>query len=442
MLAGLTGAFAAVLLVAPPQVELAGDQTVRVTAGEVRVGERTVTVAAAELAVAPTVVVAVRDEMLARLPLYNEKQAGWIRGAKLRGVTTQETTARFLLDPDSLRVKAGPGDAKVYQRGVDYQADLEWGTFGRLPGGGMADGAKVYVDYRHGLNRIDTVLIDGQGRAVVRAGQPHNAVPQPPAVAAGEVPLANLWVPGRLPRLTRDNILPILETAFPEAPVPSPTPAERLLPKSLAKLRNGERLRLLAWGDSVTDGGFVGDLSKRWQDQFVARLKERFPKADIELIHLGWGGRNTDSFLKEPPGSRWNYQEKVLGSKPDLVVSEFVNDSWRNPAQVEEQYSRFLKDFQAIGAEWIILTPHYVRADWMGLKSERDCDTDPRPYTTGVRQFCAKHNVPCGDAAVRWGRLWRQGIPYSTLLLNAINHPDWRGMKLFADALMVLFPAQ
>jgi hypothetical protein len=35
--------------------------------------------------------------------------------------------------------------------------------------------------------------------------------------------------------------------------------------------------------------------------------------------------------------------------------------------------------------------------------------------------------------------LWRQGIPYNALMLNAINHPDARGMRLFADALMALF---
>jgi hypothetical protein len=44
-----------------------------------------------------------------------------------------------------------------------------------------------------------------------------------------------------------------------------------------------------------------------------------------------------------------------------------------------------------------------------------------------------------GDASLRWGRLWRQGIPYSTLLSNAINHPNAPGMKLFADSLMTLF---
>jgi hypothetical protein len=236
-------------------------------------------------------------------------------------------------------------------------------------------------------------------------------------------------------------LLPVTETAFPEPPQARPTAAEKLLPKTLAKLRSGEKLRFLAWGDSVTACGYIPN-DQRWQAQFVARLKERFPKANIELISNGWGGRNTDSFLHEPPGSQFNYAETVLGAKPDLVVSEFVNDAWMDPPTVEQRYNRFLTDFNAIGAEWCILGPHYVRPDWMGLTTERDCDEDPRPYVKGIRAFAAKHNVAMADTSARWGRLWRQGIPYSSYFCNAINHPDGRGMKLFADALMALFPPE
>ena len=96
--------------------------------------------------------------------------------------------------------------------------------------------------------------------------------------------------------------------------------------------------------------------------------------------------------------------------------------------------------YDVLNAEWIILTPHYVRPDWMGLDRERDIDQDPRPYVAGLRQFAAAHPVAVADAALRYGRLWRQGLPYSTLMLNSINHPDGRGMKIFADALMELFP--
>jgi lysophospholipase L1-like esterase len=253
--------------------------------------------------------------------------------------------------------------------------------------------------------------------------------------------VANVWLPGRITKLGPEHLYPVLETAYPEPPQASPTLAERLCPKTMAKLRAGQPLRILAWGDSVTVGTYVPDWQhNRWQEQFVTRLRERFPQAKVELLTEAWGGRNTSSYLAEPPGSEHNYQEKVLALKPDLIVSEFVNDAGLNPQQTEERYSKLLADFQGIGAEWIILTPHYVRIDWMGLKSEREIDNDPRPYVTGLRQFCEKHQVALADASKRYGRLWRQGLPYSTLMLNSINHPDARGMKLFADSLMALFP--
>ena len=75
----------------------------------------------------------------------------------------------------------------------------------------------------------------------------------------------------------------------------------------------------------------------------------------------------------------------------------------------------------------------------VGLTREREVDHDPRPFVAGLRDFAHKNDVALADASLRYGRLWRQGIPYNALMLNAINHPDARGMKIFADALMELF---
>ena len=99
-----------------------------------------------------------------------------------------------------------------------------------------------------------------------------------------------------------------------------------------------------------------------------------------------------------------------------------------------------MPDFRGIGTEWIILTPLYLGPAWLAFAREKQIGEDPRPYVAGLRQFAANHRVALADASIRWGRLWRQGIPYRTLLLNGINHPDARGMKIFADSLMALFP--
>jgi hypothetical protein len=422
----------------PAVVQVTGDWQVRVTVPAT--GEKKD--AAATLDVTPSAVGGVRAEKYAALPVFNAQTAGWAKGAGLIGLRAQECTACFLLDPASLQVRGGPQPTDVlFEINRDFAADLDWATFGRLAEGRIHADQPVYVDYSYTPLRIDSVMLTRDGQIVLRRGEPHVATPIQPSLADGERRLANLWLPGKIAKLGPENLFPILETAFPEPAKTSPSPAERFLPKTMAKLNAGQSLRVLAWGDSVTDGSFLPDAEHtRWQAQFVARLRERFPNAKIELVSEAWGGRNTASYLAEPSGSPHNYQEKVLDAKPDLIVFEFVNDSWMNDAQVEERYSKFLTDFGAIGAEWIILTPHYVRPDWMGLKTQRDIDQDPRPYVTAVRAFAAKHSIALADASLRWGRLWRQGIPYSSLMHNGINHPTAQGMKLFSDSAIALFP--
>ncbi len=424
----------------PVQLTLTGDWTLQATLpanGQRPAISTDVTVAAPPLLV-------VSGERYDNVPLFNPKAGAYTRGEKLKGVRNAELTTPGLLDPESLVIRTGPQETDpVLQLGKDYEAERFWGNFGRLPDGQLKADQPMFASYRHGLLRLDSLVLTADGRLEYRAGKPVAGSPLPPAIAEAEKRVANFWIPGRIARLTEDHLFPILETEYPTPPAATPTIAEQSIPKAMEKLRKGEPIRILAWGDSVTDASYLPDAQRnRWQAQFVARLQERFPQAKIELVTEAWGGRSTSSYLGVPPGEPHNYQETVLGAKPDLIISEFVNDAGLSPEAVEKRYSRLLSDFQNIGAEWIILTPHYVRPDWMGLTKERDIDQDPRPYVAGLRQFAERHHVALADASLRYGRLWRQGIPYNTLMSNAINHPDPRGMTIFADALMEIFPAQ
>lgn len=392
----------------------------------------------ARLSVPLSVERSVRNEPYASLPEFKPLDPGFWKGVCLSGVRTQETSAKNAMEPQSLVLKLAP-DGTPLRRGVDYDADVEWGTVGRLPGGCIGSDQPVFIDYRHGVPRLDSIVVDSAGSLRLRPGTPAICLNELPDLAPGETRLANVWVPARLEQLSIDHLFPILDDELRPA-----TPCQgidRLLPRTMAKLRSGERIRILAWGDSVTEGAYLAP-DERWQVQFVDQLKQRFPSADVELLHLGWGGRNTSAFLGEPSGSKYNYQEQVLGAKADLIISEFVNDAYLNAQQVDEQYGRLLADFRASGSEWVILTPHYVRGDWMGLSREREIDEDPRPYVHALRAFAQAHDVALADAAALWGRLWRSGIPYTIYLGNSINHPDGRGQKLFADALMSLFEGQ
>lgn len=421
----------------PATLTLTGDWQVEVSARNAS-GE----LIHATLDVTPSAWLTVTAEAFTALPVFNPAAGGWVKGAPLAAVRAQECTTPYLLDPASLELRASRDmDAPFLIRGTDYEADVVWGTIGRLADGALEAGQPVFASYRHGLLRLDSIVLTPAGRITLRPGEAKPAAPVPPALAAGERRLANVYLPGRLTQLAPEHLFPILERSFPEPPRADPSPAERRVPRTVTRLRSGETLRVLAWGDSVTVGTFLPDWQQqRWQEQFVSRLRARFPAARIELLTEAWGGRNTGSYLAEPPGSEHNYAEQVLAKKPDLIVSEFVNDAGLNEEQVAQRYGKLLADFNAVGAEWIILTPHYVRPDWMGLTRERDIDDDPRGYVKGLRRFAAEHQVALADTALRYGRLWRQGIPYSTLMLNSINHPDARGMSMFADSLMALFP--
>ena len=314
VMCGISSVQAAAPVMSPAEIRLTGDWTVSVTFP----GRPPV---AAELQIPGVTIVTVAHEEYDKLPDFDaQTSAGWRRGVRLTGVVAEECTVEGSLDPESLVVRAGPEPAAArFGKGIDYEADLISGCVGRLPQGGIGPDQPVYIDYRYARLRIDSAVLSADGRIVLKTGTPHTAMPEPPTLAPGETRLANSFVSGRLDALTEDNLFPILETAYPEPAATGLSVAERRLPNALRKLRSGEPLKILAWGDSVTT-------FNRYQTMFVERLKARYPNAKIELVTEAWGGRNTDSYLREPPGSEHNYRERVLNRKPDLVVSEFVND--------------------------------------------------------------------------------------------------------------------
>ncbi len=390
--------------------------------------------ASVRLRVAPAVSVDVKDE---RLPELEEWVAGkGVRRTKPAGLADPVNVGRFVLDRSSVAMRALPEDGGVaYELGKDFEADREWGGLGRIHGGRIAAGQPVLVSYRFHQRRLDSVFLTASGEILLRPGQPRNGSPRPPEPQPGERRLANIWVPERLAQLGPQQLFPLLEEAYPEPARISPSPAERYFPNTLRRLQDGRPLRLLAWGDSVT-GGYLG--RDQWQHQLVRRLQERFPQAKIELISVAWGGGNSRNFLTAPAGHPLNYAERVLAAKPDVVISEFLNDSPLDAAETEIRYGRIREDLRGIGAEWIILTPH--PSTFTNPREEREVDDDPRPYVKMLRRFAPEQGVALADAASRYSRLWRQGLPWTTLMGNSANHPDERGMAIFVDSVLALFP--
>jgi hypothetical protein len=414
--------------------------------GDWEIAAETASGRTATFTLSPPEVHAVERERYDRLPPFADEEPPWRQGERLLQCRAFDTAGRRCLVPGSVQVSDAPGGGAVFEPGRDYRLSEDWSQLGRLPGGRIREDQPVWISYRFQRMRLDSLVATAEGALALRHGEEHISVPHPPPLAVGETRLANVWMTGRARAIDDDHLFPITETVYPEPPGPSRDAARRMLPRTWQRLESGEGVHVLAWGDSVTHAGYLGDAetvaAQRWQAQFVARLRGRFPGAAIRLSTAGWGGHNSRNFLEAPEDSPYHYPSAVLAPAPDLVVSEFVNDAnlVADYRALEAHYDRFKHDFDGIGAEWIILTPHYVSPERMGLASEKRVDEDPRGYVKGMRRYAAERGIALADASLRWGRLWRQGLPYSTLLVNTINHPDARGLKLFTDSLMTLFP--
>ena len=416
-----------------------GAWTFEMGPGSVTVDGREVVLAEpVTLKIAPPERVEVRDEKHGPLPLFNPNAGGWLKGVRLTCLITEECTATGLLFPESLRVKPGPGGARPFKLDIDCALDPFWAAFGRVEGGAIAQGQEVFVDYRYSPDRLDGVFANTAGEVSLVRGQSGVGVVLPPEGPPDAVRIANVWVPGRLGKLTEEQLFPCY---FDEDPAPKAV-AEKLLPKTRAKLRSGEALTIVAWGDSVTNGGGVNQERPHWyQNQFLAKLKARFPQARIDLKTAAWPGGNSAGYMKAPPGGTYDYQRDVLDPKPDLVTIEFVNDAYLDVPKTKKHYAKILEDLRGVGAEVVLITPHLVRPDWLKSNTLKVAK-DPRPYVAGLREFAAENDVALADASREWCRLWRKGIPYTTLLANSINHPDVRGHRIFAEVLIGLFPKE
>jgi lysophospholipase L1-like esterase len=385
--------------------------------------------------VPPARVIAVEDEMLHLSP---DRPRDWRVGTRLRGLITRTITAPGALDPASVVVKKG---GQVLVEGEDYVFDHEWGMFGVGPKARVTPADPVAVSYRYSLLRLDSVVRAPDGRESVRAGESHISTPHPPDLAAGETRVANIFVP-YFSDGTNAEIFPIAE---PPSQAPTRTARGRI-PKTLRKLQAGERVTIVAWGDSVTVGGDASSSDTRYAAVFERMLRQKFPPARIDVEVVAAGGSHSRQWLypeKFPyahtaPGNlgalRWDL---IASRKPDLVTIEFVNDCGMPTAEMPAVYDDILSRLRAVAAEVILITPSFTALKLMKSRTVRDPDS--RPYVRFVRELAEQRQLALADASARWEHLWKEGLPYLTLLNNAFNHPDDRGHRLFAEELMKCF---
>jgi lysophospholipase L1-like esterase len=207
----------------------------------------------------------------------------------------------------------------------------------------------------------------------------------------------------------------------------------------MAKIAAGEPVKIVCWGDSVTVGGDASTPEHRYSTVFARRLKAKYPDKPIEVETIAVGGSNSRQWLwpEKYPGRDGCDWQRIVQAKPHLVTLEFVNDAGLSGATFTQVYDEIRRRVQDLDAELILITPHFTKPEMMGFKTLRE--PEKRPYVLALRDYATRNNLALADASARWEHLWKEGLPYVTLLRNGINHPDDRGHLLFAEELMKCF---
>lgn len=416
------------------KVVVSGDLEVTVQAGIYTVDAKSHRVCTAQsLKLTRPERVTVRDEKVVIPVDAGPNAAFWTRGYTPSRLAPGGIGAYQGLRPQSIKLKSQDGSIP-YARGIDFDTDPIWGTIWRTPTGSMVDGATSLLTYTYNQCRIDSIVIDAKGTARIIEGKPGVWEVMPPETPKGDTLIARIWWHGDAKRLIDEQLYNVTATRM---PVPKGSPlAAAYTPKVLAKLKNGETVNITFWGDSVTDGG-TATAGMGFQHQFIRMLKKAFPKANINYATNAWGGRTTHAFLVEPSGSAYNFKEQILAKKPDMVVSEFVNDTGLPMDLVEKEYAQLHQDFAANGIEWLIMTPHFTTFEVMGGQGWR-ITKEARPQVLFVRKF-AKPGIGVADAAARYEHFDSEGVPFASFMVNSINHPNNWGHGVFAEVLLNYF---
>jgi len=188
---------------------------------------------------------------------------------------------------------------------------------------------------------------------------------------------------------------------------------------------------LVTWGDSVTVGGDATQPKFRFAEAFAQALRFKYPQARVKLINAGRGGWNSNRSLPL-------FEEDVLQHHPSLVTIEYVNDMGLDEENFRRNYFEALDRLRVIGAEVILITPHFTMPAMMGLEGSLETP-ETRPQVTWLREIAEEKQVALADASRRWEHLAAEGVPYTILLRNGINHPNDAGHRLFVEELMRLF---
>lgn len=300
------------------------------------------------------------------------------QGESLLFVGVEPSALAFLPaagEPVRLRSTYRPGPAtETYEEGRDYRVDYARGTLTRLPGSRLPD---FTTNVLFGQTQFDHTKFPGYGNKPFFAYADYRpATPADWPVQASQVHVL---------RATR------------------------------AKLESGGPLTVVAFGDSITNGGEASVPELIFWQRWVADLRTRYPRAQLNAVNGATGGDTTTRGLQR-------LAEKVVSARPDLVLIGFgMNDHNRRGVPLPD-YERQLRELvtrirAGTTAEVILFSTFPPNPQWLH-GTQRMAE-----YAAATAKVAGEMKCAYADVFNNWQAMTARKRP-EDLLANNINHPN------------------
>lgn len=197
------------------------------------------------------------------------------------------------------------------------------------------------------------------------------------------------------------------------------------LPKTIAKLRKGESVKITLYGDSITENANASARSKcpplmvSWGDLAADALRAKYKKADIAVFNRALGGK-TLGWGKD------NVEGLAAPDKSDLyIIALGMNDGC--PATERTEGLEFIMEkirAQNPDAEFIIVTPMTANPLWFVSAAHDSYEESDRQME---REGVATANVRAAH------RELQKRKPFISMSGNNANHPNDFLIRVYAQ---------
>ncbi len=190
------------------------------------------------------------------------------------------------------------------------------------------------------------------------------------------------------------------------------------------KLEQGEPVRIVCFGDSVTGLYYHTGGRRTYTDMLGIALQRAYPKAQIEMVNAGVSGNTTVNALAR-------LEKDVLARKPDLVTVMFgLNDMTRVPlGDYEKNLRAIAGKIRGVGSTVIFCTPNAV------ITTDRRPADKLKNYCEVVRNAAAVMNIPLCDSFWEFEAMRAEDPEGWRMTLSDEIHPNMAGHKAIAGQL-------